>query len=395
MEEFEVVARQLRRHAVRRNEDVPTVSLLVGGPALLPQIERLLAPVPLVQAGARDTTLTALAQLWLNAVMGRYDLTAIALAVVEPSSHEDAQAAWRARSPAERAQWLAHLIVTGRDERVVSGARWLSEHHGAQAARAGAGAGPVALVQLLVAWLPKPLWPALCVTAERPAELDAVVALSLAVPRLPLIAVISEGTLSRLAESLDGRTCALLLEGLIATGTPSRGAAPEPAPRPARNLPPPAASVDAEQLEDLRREAETALHAARQARALGEGDTSEAEERARSLAELLLYQLLQREPATRDLFALNALMPFDFGPRPAEIDLVSVALKLAIEVDGYHHFTDAGCYRRDRRKDLLLQTQGFWISRYLASDVIEQSEQIVRSVVEVVQQRNNLRGRAE
>ena len=55
MEELEVVARQLRRHAVRRNEGVPTVSLLVGEPAALaitlPSSGR--PPVTLIAVSAR------------------------------------------------------------------------------------------------------------------------------------------------------------------------------------------------------------------------------------------------------------------------------------------------------------------------------------------------------
>jgi very-short-patch-repair endonuclease len=96
---------------------------------------------------------------------------------------------------------------------------------------------------------------------------------------------------------------------------------------------------------------------------------------------------LQRHPATRDVFRLNGLMAFDFGSRAAEIDLVSVPLKLAIEVDGYHHFTDVGAYRRDRRKDVLLQTEGFWVLRYLADDVLDDGDAIVAAIGEVLLRR--------
>jgi very-short-patch-repair endonuclease len=41
-----------------------------------------------------------------------------------------------------------------------------------------------------------------------------------------------------------------------------------------------------------------------------------------------------------------------------------------IEIDGFHHFGDPEAYRRDRRKDLLLQTQGLLVIRAPAEDVM-------------------------
>jgi very-short-patch-repair endonuclease len=60
-----------------------------------------------------------------------------------------------------------------------------------------------------------------------------------------------------------------------------------------------------------------------------------------------------------------------FGGTAAEVDLIACADGIAIEIDGYHHFTDAESYRRDRRKDLLLQTQGLIVIRVLAEDVVK------------------------
>jgi len=47
-----------------------------------------------------------------------------------------------------------------------------------------------------------------------------------------------------------------------------------------------------------------------------------------------------------------------------------------------HHFADPDCYRRDRRKDLLLQTHGLLVVRLLADDVVRD----VRAAVTVVSQ---------
>ena len=42
---------------------------------------------------------------------------------------------------------------------------------------------------------------------------------------------------------------------------------------------------------------------------------------------------------------------------------------LAIELDGGQHLADADAYRRDRRKDQLLQENGYFVLRFLAEDV--------------------------
>ena len=101
---------------------------------------------------------------------------------------------------------------------------------------------------------------------------------------------------------------------------------------------------------------------------------------ARSVAEATLYEALERTPATTGRFELNGALSIRFGATAAEVDLLSRGDALAIEIDGYHHFTDVEHYRRDRRKDLLLQTQGLLVIRLLAQDVMRD----VRSAVRVV-----------
>ena len=101
---------------------------------------------------------------------------------------------------------------------------------------------------------------------------------------------------------------------------------------------------------------------------------------ARSVAEATLYEALEATSATAGRFQLNESLSVRFGPTAAEIDLLSRGDRIAIEIDGVHHFADPDCYRRDRRKDLLLQTQGFVVVRLLAEDVMRD----VRSAVNVV-----------
>lgn len=103
-------------------------------------------------------------------------------------------------------------------------------------------------------------------------------------------------------------------------------------------------------------------------------------DRARSAAERFLFDLLGDLPETAGLFELNVRLGFCFGPMPAEVDLLAAGLRLAVEIDGFHHFRDPGRYRRDRRKDALLQRQGFLVLRFLAEDVVVRLEEILEEV---------------
>jgi hypothetical protein len=101
---------------------------------------------------------------------------------------------------------------------------------------------------------------------------------------------------------------------------------------------------------------------------------------ARSAAEAALFAALEATPATAGRFELNGYLSVRFGSRAAEVDLLSRRDRIAVEIDGVHHFADPDCYRRDRRKDLLLQTQGLLVVRLLAEDVLRD----VRGAVTVV-----------
>jgi very-short-patch-repair endonuclease len=103
---------------------------------------------------------------------------------------------------------------------------------------------------------------------------------------------------------------------------------------------------------------------------------------ARSLAEATLFEALEATPATAGRFRLNESLAVRFGPVAAEVDLLSRGDRVAVEIDGVHHFADPECYRRDRRKDLLLQTHGFVVVRLLAEDVVRD----VRAAVTAVSQ---------
>jgi very-short-patch-repair endonuclease len=121
------------------------------------------------------------------------------------------------------------------------------------------------------------------------------------------------------------------------------------------------------------------------------------ERRARSLAELTLFEALEATPALSGRFELNGLLSVAFGAGAAEVDLLSRQDEIAIEVDGFHHFTDATGYRRDRRKDAVLQAHGYTVLRFLAEDILADTGcTAVRMVLEMIgQQRRRWKGRGD
>jgi hypothetical protein len=104
--------------------------------------------------------------------------------------------------------------------------------------------------------------------------------------------------------------------------------------------------------------------------------TSAEDDRARSAAERFLFTFLESLPETAGRFELNAALDFEFGPRPAEVDLLCRSPRVAIKLDGYFHFIAPNGYRRDRAKDWELQRCGFIVLRFLAEDVIPELETI-------------------
>ncbi len=97
---------------------------------------------------------------------------------------------------------------------------------------------------------------------------------------------------------------------------------------------------------------------------------AEGVQRARSATEAFLYHRLETLPETVGRFQLNSLLsiPFDVSSQ-MEVDLFCADARLAIELDGAQHLADANAYRRDRRKDALLQQNGYMVLRFLTEDV--------------------------
>ncbi len=166
-----------------------------------------------------------------------------------------------------------------------------------------------------------------------------VAALATAVPRWTIgVGVTAESFAGYRATAGPGRDATLLCGGAIEISTVAGGPAAEPL-----------GSVDPDDEPD--------------------------DDPARSAAERFLFELLkERWPG---LFALNVALPFPFGSRAAEADLYADAVRLVIEIDGYHHFQDPVCYRRDRRKDWAYQANGYRVVRVLAEDVVPRAGEIL------------------
>jgi very-short-patch-repair endonuclease len=92
--------------------------------------------------------------------------------------------------------------------------------------------------------------------------------------------------------------------------------------------------------------------------------------RARSASEAFLFRRLETLQETRGRFQLNAELPIAFDARGRmEVDLLCADSRVVVELDGAQHLADAHAYRRDRRKDQLLQENGYLVLRFLADDV--------------------------
>jgi very-short-patch-repair endonuclease len=129
-------------------------------------------------------------------------------------------------------------------------------------------------------------------------------------------------------------------------------------------------------------------------------------ERARSATEAFLYRRLETIESTRGRFRLNAdlAIPFD-GFGRMEVDLLCDASRVVVELDGAQHLADPVAYRRDRRKDQVLQENGYLVLRFLAEDVgrdlgavldaIQRAMAHRRSLIALGRPKNNLNSQAE
>jgi len=108
----------------------------------------------------------------------------------------------------------------------------------------------------------------------------------------------------------------------------------------------------------------------------------EGEGRARSASEAFLFRRLQTLAATSGRFCLNVDLPIYFdGAGKMEVDFLCAQTGIVIELDGAQHLGDAEAYRRDRRKDTLLQQNGYLVLRFLAEDTGKSLDQILDTIL--------------
>jgi superfamily II DNA or RNA helicase/very-short-patch-repair endonuclease len=126
------------------------------------------------------------------------------------------------------------------------------------------------------------------------------------------------------------------------------------------------------------------LHATRTVHADAEGA-----DRARSATEAFLFRRLESLGETKGRFRLNERLPIAFDASGAlEVDLLSAEARVAIELDGAQHLGCADAYRRDRRKDQLLQENGYFVLRFLAEDVGKDLDRVLDAILRALGRRS-------
>jgi very-short-patch-repair endonuclease len=116
--------------------------------------------------------------------------------------------------------------------------------------------------------------------------------------------------------------------------------------------------------------------------------SGEGPQRARSATEAFLYRRLQTLPETAGRFRLNVELPIPFdGWGRMEVDLLCADAQIAVELDGSQHIDNADSYRRDRRKDVLLQENGYHVLRFLCEDVGRHLDDVLDAIVRALSHR--------
>jgi very-short-patch-repair endonuclease len=334
----------LLRHRERRVQGLPTVTLLAGDRRVASwlwrsqSIEHRQAVVS--AAVQRDELL----EDWLggpatlgemHAVMLRMIADAEAIPTTELLCRFVSRSTWQLEQLAER-----HAPALGVDTAMVLRAFGIR----AEPRSAALNAGWPQTVERLLGTLPSLLVvPGSDTTDTLRTAVRTLSEIAEAVPKAEIGLAVEVAALDSLQQSLSDRLSTMLAEGLVVL-------------KPRQDPVPRAAAQRAPVLEYDR------------------------ELFARSQAELQLFEKLRTRERTKGLFQLNQTVgPLDDGS-PLEVDLLSEDLRIAVEVDGYHHFRDAIAYRRDRRKDMRLQDHGYYVVRVLASDVENELEHVIEII---------------
>jgi superfamily II DNA or RNA helicase/very-short-patch-repair endonuclease len=125
-------------------------------------------------------------------------------------------------------------------------------------------------------------------------------------------------------------------------------------------------------------------------------EDAEGAARARSATEAFLYRRLDTLNETNGRFRLNVAVPIPIdGFGTLEVDLLCADARVAIELDGGQHLADPVAYRRDRRKDQLLQENGYFVLRFLAEDVGKELDAVLDAILRVLARRRQSAAKTE
>ena len=82
------------------------------------------------------------------------------------------------------------------------------------------------------------------------------------------------------------------------------------------------------------------------------------------------------------------------GAGQMEVDILYATQKLVIELDGAQHLSDPEAYRRDRRKDRLLQQHGYFLLRFLTEDVGKHLDLVLDTILATLVHREHARNQS-
>ena len=399
-----VIMAALDRHDQRRLYNVPTISVLVG--PVTPSL-RLLSQWaetrdrPMVNVRLERADPEAVVIPWVDELAKKHDLGAAAVHWLAQRLNRDVgglERSLRLMTSHELGMVLESCgpLKSGTSVEVVG--RHLIEYAARETRPAGVALAPE--LDLLLEGHGRP-WirvfsavgelidpdclPVLVVSLAKLSvcELDRIARLlaelAVAQPRSGLALLVEQDLFDSLVAQVPAsRAKALLLESIvILNGKPL----PVTAGSVSTSVEPGEFTYDDLMAQDLK----SAISALQSTESGSGSDDDDDDDDARSAAERFLFERLESLAETAGLFELNATLDFYFGSnRWIEVDLAASTLKLAVEVDGYRHFTDPEAFRRDRRKDLELQKHGYLVVRVLAEDVVDRLEEVLGTIIEAV-----------
>lgn len=247
-----------------------------------------------------------------------------------------------------------------------------------------------ASMSIMAPYMPDAAWPAVLACnggadcgalPARFAEHSAEIAM--ATPRLPLgVAITEKQYVDWLANAPESFAKAMLRESAIIFATADADEIYKAVQRRVGAE----VHVSPETIEAVARSGATPELVEQYAKAVN-AKTCDSPDAARSEAERFLFGLIDGTPELAGLFEQNGELDIRFGTQPMEVDLLCRELRVAIEVDGYHHFGDLDHYRRDRRKDRLLQKHGYVVLRFAAEEVVSAMSDLLQTIREFVRWR--------